>query len=123
MNNPNFNEDFNQDQDRDLVRFIKQNQPIAPPASSNLQLSIMKQVSTMGITRPEINHKKLGILGATIIATLGLVIFNQSRPLQTALNENDSLKTEKSLVSNWSIAGEEFTTNYSLLSSANYSNY
>jgi hypothetical protein len=116
--NPNF-EEPNFDDDRELIAFLKQHHPIAPPAHLDLQAAIMAQVSgqisSTAIAKP-INIKKVGLCGAAIVATLSLVIFSH-RPMQTALNETERLKLEKSLITNWHIADEEFTTSYSLLSS------
>jgi hypothetical protein len=114
----------NFDDDLELIAFLKQHHPIAPPADLNLQAAIMAQVSSQAsntaIAKSQ-NIKtlniKIGLLGAAIVTTLSLVIYSQTRPMQTAFNENERLKIEKSLITNWHIAEEEFTTSYSLLSS------
>jgi len=118
MNNSNFNDDH------DLVAFLKQNQPIAPPPSPNLQAVIMEQVINIPIAKssilPKIGIKKIGLVGAVIITALSLIVFNQTRSMQTAFNEAENLTIEKSLLSNWQIADEEFTSSYSVLSNSNY---
>jgi len=109
--------------DRTLVAFLKQHHPIAPPADFNLEAAIMaevsSQVSSRAIAKRPINMRKFGLIGAAVVATISLLIFSQTRPIQTAINETERLKLEKSLITNWHIAEEEFTSSYSLLSSLN----
>ena len=111
MNKPNF------DDDRNLVAFLKQNQPIPPDPAPNLQASIMAQVSTTKISSP-LNFKKIGLISAAIVTTISLVIISQPRQMQTAINESEVNKIDNSLLSNWQLAEEEFTTGYSLISTS-----
>jgi hypothetical protein len=111
MNKPNF------DSDRNLVAFLKQNQPIPPAPDPNLQASIMAQVSTTKISSP-FNFKKLGLISAAIVTTLSLVIMSQPRQMQTAFNEAEVNKIDNSLINNWHLADEEFTTGYSLINTS-----
>ncbi len=120
----NLNSNPNSDGDRNLVSFLKAHQPIAPSASPNLQALIMEQVASLEVTRAiakpvkKVAIRTLGLLGAAVVTVISLVIFNQNRPIQVAVNETESLKIEKSLVSNWYIPEEEFTTSYSLISTS-----
>lgn len=128
MNKPNFEpveSDRESGSDRKLIKFLQQNQPIAPPASSNLQASIMTEVAGIQIASPldvkRIGMKKIGLLSAAIVATISLLTFNQfnQRPMQT-VSDAESTKLEKSLIGNWHLSDEEFTTSYSLLGNSNY---
>jgi hypothetical protein len=113
MNKPNF------DNDRDLILFLKQNQPIPPAPDPNLKALIMAQVANTAIASP-INFKKLGLIGAaviTTITTLSFVIFSPVRP-QTALNQVEVDRINNSLINNWHLPDDEFTTSYSLISSS-----
>jgi len=134
MNKPNFEPNFDNDRDFDdlkLMTFLKQNQPISPPASTNLQAKVMAELASTAIARPlnikrlEVKKipKKIGSIGAAIVTTLSLLTFNQlfnHRPIQTAVNDAETIKLEKSLISNWHLSDEEFTSSYSVFSNSNY---
>lgn len=129
--NSPFNQDLNSedDIDYDLVDFLRSNHPIAPSAHPNLQAQIMLEVSITPIEKigQEIKWKNIFKIGlaSSVIAAMGVIIFNQpNQTMQTAQNQAENLKNEKSLekslITNWHLPDEEFTTSYSILSSANY---
>jgi hypothetical protein len=112
----------NFDDDRQLVSFLKQYQPIAPAPALDLQAQIMDQVQAMPIKRSllaDFNAQiKFCLIGAAIATTAIIAMTYSNRQMQPAISEAETQVIEASLVNTWSISTgseQEFTSSYSLL--------
>ena len=120
MKNPNFpqtQENFDGDPrdetDMNLVNFLKQNKPIAPPPASNFEQQLFAEISKYPQRSPHENLKKSfqrwlpwALAIPVVIATgIGLNFANNRSQLQIASNsmsEADQSVIEQSLVNSWS---------------------
>jgi hypothetical protein len=106
---------FEDQEDQNLVAFIRQHKPIAPPPSVNLEQQILVQIEQIPVehapvamisqTKGRIRRltKALWLLPAAIAIGAGLFLANNRQP-QFALSEAESLEIEAALISSWSDA-------------------
>jgi hypothetical protein len=86
---------MNPNDDQKLVNFLKQNQPIPPPAAIDLEQQIFNAVAPR-------QRKPLWIVPAAITATLVTAIFGYQALQPTTQTANQNTDIEEFIASSWS---------------------
>lgn len=127
MSRTKFDRDFDHDfdaEDQHLVAFLRQNKPIAPEPSPNLEQRIMAEIQAQ--VMPQVKRQtsrqasrqprrklwfKGFLVGASAIAAGFIAVWSFNRQFQPTISEADRVQIEASLIKNWSASvGEDYAS-------------
>ncbi|AFY70874.1 hypothetical protein Pse7367_2618 [Thalassoporum mexicanum PCC 7367] len=104
---------FENQVDQNLIAFIKQHKPIAPPSTVNLEQQIMAQIdqlpvaedSAVVVSQPGQSKLRQLVKGLWLLPAIAVgagIFWASNRQPQFAISEAESLEIEAALLSSWS---------------------